>query len=85
MAEPQKKTNLLWILIIALLGVLLVIWFLSPTTDDDFVEPVGTETAAPDPTLTTAPEGSVPVDLPDTPMTGVPDDQPSPAPAQIPE
>ncbi len=85
MAEPQKKTNLLWILVIALLGVLVVIWFLSPATDDDFIEPTSTETAAPDAMLTTAPDGGVPVELPDAPMTNVPEDQPSPAPLEVPE
>ncbi|MDZ4306732.1 hypothetical protein [Allopontixanthobacter sp.] len=85
MADPQRKTNLLWILVIALLGVLVVIWFLSPATDDDFIEPEATEMLAPEPMMTTAPEGGVPVQLPDAPMTNVPEEQPTPAPVETPQ
>ena len=82
MADPQRKTNLLWILVIALLGVLVVIWFLSPAADDDFLDPAGTETGVPEASLTVAPEGGVPVDLPDTPMTNAPEEIQTPVPAE---
>lgn len=82
MADPQRKTNLLWILVIALLAVLLVIWFLAPASDDDFLDEAETEMAVPGVSPTVAPEGGVPVELPDTPIADVPEDEQAAVPVQ---
>jgi len=70
MQDSRKKINWFWAIVIALLFAVLIVWFSSPTRE---VAQDGTpETDAPIAEFTTAPEGGVPVNLPDTPMTNVP-------------
>ncbi|AKH43687.1 hypothetical protein FHS61_002875 [Altererythrobacter atlanticus] len=83
MANPDSSSGAkwFWALVVILLFVLLAVWFLDPFGETP--EPAPAET--PNPDFTTAPEEpGVPVDLPDTPMTNTPVEEPgaTEAPAQ---
>ncbi len=68
--NPPERGNWFWIIIIVLLFAILFYWFYDPVGE----LPVADEVDAPAPIaeFTTAPEGGVPVDLPETPMTAGP-------------
>ena len=80
--NPPGRSNWFWILVIGLLFAILIYWFYNPVGDVPVAEEP--ETALPSDEFTTAPEGGVPVQLPDTPMTNTPIETGTPADTESP-
>jgi hypothetical protein len=81
MKPSSTASRWLWPIVIALLVAALVIWFFIRVADVSPPAPQPERT--PSSEWTTAPKGSaVKVDLPDTPMTIVPDEDTSPTPSE---
>jgi len=76
--NPPGRGNWFWILIIAVLFAILIYWFFDPVGEVPVAEEP--EATLPSDEFTTAPEGGVPVQLPETPMTNTPTETQSPPP-----
>ncbi len=76
MEDPDRKNNWLWSIVVVFLFLILIVWFLNPVGEVPPTEPPAVQ--QPDPNYTLAPEGGVPVQLPDTPVTSVPVEAASP-------
>lgn len=68
--NPPERGNWFWIVIIGVLFAILAYWFYNPVGDVPVAEEP--EAALPSDEFTTAPQGGVPVQLPETPMTNTP-------------
>ena len=85
--EPRAKTTSKWLLIVAAVAlVLLLLWqFGMFGTGQEDVEPTyeagATDVGGGELIVSDEDPDAVPVDVPDTPMTPVPEEGPGPAPA----
>lgn len=79
MAEGGGSSSRTWLLIVALVAVIAVAWWLMARNDEEPVETTyeagATDLSGGDLIVREADEPGVPVDLPETPMTNVPDDE----------
>jgi len=75
--NPPKRGSWFWIVVIGVLFAILVYWFYDPVGEVPVAQ--APETTLPSDEFTTAPEGGVPVQLPETPMTTTPIETGAPA------
>ena len=82
--NKPERGNWFWILVIVILFAILIYWFYDPVGEVPVANDEGT--AVPTAEYTTAPEGGVPVDLPDVTVTTAPDElqDAAPTPATTP-
>ncbi len=80
--NPPERGNWFWIILIILLFAILIYWFYDPVGEVPVAEEP--ETALPSDEFTTAPEGGVPVQLPETPFTSAPMETGAPADTESP-
>lgn len=75
--NPPERGNWFWIIVIGVLFAILAYWFYDPI--GEVAVPEEPETTLPSDEFKTAPEGGVPVRLPETPMTSKPIETGAPA------
>ncbi len=80
--NPPERGNWFWIAIIAALFAILAYWFYDPVGEVPVAEQPGA--GMPGDEFTAAPQGGVPVQLPETPMTSTPVETGTPENSQTP-